>query len=409
MRMLKPNYICWQTSDMDILALEKEYFLNVYKRFPVEIEKGEGAYLIDKKGKRYLDFLSGIAVNSLGYNHPSINSALQNQIQRNLHLSNYFIQDVQVELAEKLLSLTPFSKLFFTNSGTEAIEGLLKLVKKWGNNQNKTEIIAFEGSFHGRSIGSLSITIQDKYQKSFSPLLPNIITVPFNNPDALKKAISERTTAIFYEGITGEGGIRPVSNEVFKVMAEGREKYGYLLIADEIQTGVGRTGKFYYFEHCPLVPDAVATAKGLGGGLPLGAFLVSDKLTDIFNVGEHGTTFGGNPIACAAGLATIQQISKPEFLDNIEKQGLYLQEKLTGICHEFIDITVESRGKGLMQGLQLKKDAPKVMLEAFNHGLILNTAGDNTLRFLPPLVINKSHIDEAIDKLRKTLRKAFYS
>ncbi|MEJ2542696.1 MAG: acetylornithine/succinylornithine family transaminase [Calditrichaceae bacterium] len=393
---------------MDILDIEKEYFLNVYKRFPAEIEKGEGAYLFDTKGKRYLDFLSGIAVNSLGYNHPSIISGLQKQIKRNLHLSNYFIQDVQVELAKKILSLTPYSKLFFTNSGTEAIEGLLKLVRKWGKNIDKDEIIAFEGSFHGRTLGSLSITIQEKYQKNFSPLLPKIVTVPFNNPDALKDVISNKTVAIFYEGITGEGGIRSVSKNVYQVMEEGRNRYKYLLIGDEIQTGVGRTGKFYYYEHCPIVPDAIATAKGLGGGLPLGAFLVSNELNNIFNIGEHGTTFGGNPLACTAGLATVKTISEPDFLRNIEKNGKYLKQKLSEICSRFSDIATEVRGQGLMQGLQLAKDAPKVMIEAFNEGLVLNTAGGNTLRFLPPLIINESQIDEAYNKLTKTLQKVFY-
>ena len=394
---------------MDILALEKEYFLNVYKRFPVEIEKGEGAYLYSKNGNRYLDFLSGIAVNCLGYNHPAILSSIQKQIQRNLHLSNYFIQDVQVELAKELLNLTPFSKLFFTNSGTEAIEGLLKLVRKWGKNKNKNEIIAFEGSFHGRSFGSLSITLQDKYQKNFYPLLPNIITVPFNNADALSKAISGKTAAIFYEGITGEGGIHPVSDDVYNVMKDGREKHNCLLIADEIQTGVGRTGKFYYYEHCSIQPDGIATAKGLGGGLPLGAFLVTDKLIDIFDVGEHGTTFGGNPLACAAGLTTIQIISDPNFLTNVEKQRLYLKEKLSQLGKQFNDCTFEVRGKGLMQGLQLTHDAQKVMIEAFNEGLVLNTAGGNTLRFLPPLIINKNHIDEAYEILNRTLKKVFNS
>ncbi|HES59991.1 MAG: acetylornithine/succinylornithine family transaminase [Calditrichaceae bacterium] len=394
---------------MDILALEKEYFLNVYKRFPAEIEKGEGAYLIDKQGNSYLDFLSGIAVNSLGHKHPSIIASLQKQIERNLHLSNYFVQDIQVDLAKKLLDLTPFSKAFLTNSGTEAIEGLLKLVRKWGNNKGKNEIIAFEGSFHGRSIGSLSITIQDKYQKNFTPLLPNIITVPFNKPDALKNALSKKTAAIFYEGITGEGGIHPVSDDIFSVMAEGRTKYDCLLIADEIQTGVGRTGKFYYYEYCPIIPDAVATAKGLGGGLPLGAFLVSDELTSVFDLGEHGTTFGGNPLACAAGYVVLQIVSDQNFLNNVEKNGLYLKQKLSEICDEFNDVTVERRGKGFMQGLELTKDAAKVMMEAFKQGLIINTAGDNTLRFLPPLIIEKTHIDEAYHKLIKTLRKVFYS
>jgi acetylornithine/succinyldiaminopimelate/putrescine aminotransferase len=284
----------------------------------------------------------------------------------------------------------------------------LKLVRKWGKNIDKDEIIAFEGSFHGRTLGSLSITIQEKYQKNFSPLLPKIVTVPFNNPDALKDVISNKTVAIFYEGITGEGGIRSVSKNVYQVMEEGRNRYKYLLIGDEIQTGVGRTGKFYYYEHCPIVPDAIATAKGLGGGLPLGAFLVSNELNNIFNIGEHGTTFGGNPLACTAGLATVKTISEPDFLRNIEKNGKYLKQKLSEICSRFSDIATEVRGQGLMQGLQLAKDAPKVMIEAFNEGLVLNTAGGNTLRFLPPLIINESQIDEAYNKLTKTLQKVFY-
>ena len=394
---------------MDILELEKEYFLNVYRRFPIDVEKGMGAYLIDKDGNSYLDFLAGIAVNSLGYNHPAIISALQEQIQRNLHLSNYFIQDIQVKLAKKLLSLTPFSKLFFTNSGTEAIEGLLKLVKKWGNNKGKNEIIAFEGSFHGRSLGSLSITIQEKYQKNFFPLLNNIKTVPFNDADSLRNTISDKTVAIFYEGITGEGGVRPVSNDLFNVMEEGRDQYDYLIIADEIQTGIGRTGKFYYYEYCPITLDAIATAKGLGGGLPIGAFLVNDKLADVFDMGEHGTTFGGNPLACAAGLATVEIVSDPHFLDMVEKNGIKFKNKLDEIRLEFNDDVVEVRGKGLMIGLELRRDAQKIMYEAINQGLIFNTAGGDTLRFLPPLIIDDTMVNEAYSKLRQVLSTIFNS
>lgn len=392
---------------MDILGLEKEYFIDVYKRFPIDIERGMGAYLYDKNGNSYLDFLSGIAVNSLGYQHPAIISALQKQIQRNLHLSNYFIQDIQIKLAEKLLSLTPFSKLFFTNSGTEAIEGLLKLVRKWGNENNKDEIIAFHGSFHGRSLGSLSITFQEKYQKNFFPLIDNIKSVPFNDPETLKNTITDKTAAIFYEGITGEGGVRPVSNDVFDVMKEGRDQYGYLVIADEIQTGIGRTGKFYYYESCPIIPDAIATAKGLGGGLPIGAFLVDEKLIDIFNSGEHGTTFGGNPLACAAGLATVEIISDPVFLERVEQIGIQLRNKLKEICQEYHDNTIEVRGKGLMLGMQLKCNAQKIMYEAIEQGLIFNTAGGDTLRFLPPLIIDKTMVDEAYTKLRQVLSTSF--
>jgi acetylornithine/N-succinyldiaminopimelate aminotransferase len=392
---------------MNIHDAVKQYFFDVYKRFPIDVDRGEGAYLFGKDGSKYLDFLSGIAVNALGYNHPAILSALEKQMKRNLHLSNYFIQDIQVELAARLVELTPFSKVFFTNSGTEAIEGLLKVVKKYARQNNKNEIIAFEGSFHGRSLGALSITIQEKYQGSFLPLLPDIITVPFNNATALEKAISSKTAAIFYEGITGEGGVRPVSDEMFAIMKQGRDTYGYLIIADEIQTGVGRTGKFYHFEHTPLIPDAIATAKGLGGGLPLGAFMVREHLSDIFARGEHGTTYGGNPLACAAGLATINTVADKQFLNSIEPRGNYFKLQLQRIAEEFKDQVVDVRGMGLMLGMELKEAAQSAMDEAFRQGLIINIAGGNTLRFVPPLIVDEKLIDEACNKLHKTLKFLF--
>lgn len=392
---------------MNILDKARQYFFDVYKRFPLDVDRGEGAYLLGKDGSRYLDFLSGIAVNALGYNHPAILSALERQMKRNLHLSNYFIQDVQVELAAHLIKLTPFSKVFFTNSGTESIEGLLKVVKKWARQNSKKEIIAFEGSFHGRSLGSLSITIQEKYQGSFLPLLPDIISVPFNNAAALEKAISSKTAAIFYEGITGEGGVRPVSDEIFTVMKQGRDRYGYLLIADEIQTGVGRTGKFYHFEHTPVIPDAIATAKGLGGGLPLGAFMVREHLSEIFKRGEHGTTYGGNPLACAAGLATVETIADKQFLNTVEQHGLYFKSQLQRIAEEFKGLVVDVRGMGLMLGMEVKEAAQSIMDEAFRQGLIINIAGGNTLRFVPPLIVDKQLIDEACNKLYETLKFLF--
>jgi len=392
---------------MDILDLEQECFLNVYKRFPLDLEKGKEAYLYDKNGFCYLDFLSGIAVNALGYNHPAIISAINKQMHRNLHLSNYFVQDIQIELAKKLLDLTPFSRLFFTNSGTEAIEGLLKLVKKWAFEKNKNEIIAFEGSFHGRSLGALSITIQEKYQKSFLPLLPNIKIVPFNDAEKLEETISNKTAAIFFEGITGEGGVRPVSEEIFNVLKKGREKYGFLTIMDEIQTGIGRTGKFFYYEHADFIPDAIATAKGLGGGLPLGAFLVGEHLTKIFTKGEHGTTYGGNPLACATGLATVNTVSEELFLKNVERRGNYLKSLLYAIAQDFQDIAVDVRGIGLMVGLEVREDAFKIMDEAFKQGLIINIAGGNTLRFVPPLIVDEQLIDEACEKLRLTFKHLF--
>ncbi|MGD9486865.1 MAG: aspartate aminotransferase family protein [Calditrichaceae bacterium] len=392
---------------MDIFEKEQKYFLNVYKRFPLDIDKGDGVYLYDKSGKKYLDFLSGIAVNALGYNHPAILEAIKRQLNRNLHLSNYFIQDIQIDLAERLLSLTPFSKVFFSNSGTEAIEGLLKLVKKWGHSNNKNEIIAFEGSFHGRSLGALSITLQEKYQKNFQPLLSGIKLVRFNDVKSFEETINERTAAVFFEGIAGEGGVKPLSKEIVKAMTIGREKYGYLLIADEIQTGVGRTGKFYYHEYLEFIPDAIATAKGLGGGLPLGAFLVNQKLENVFDKGEHGTTYGGNPLACAAGLAAVNTVSKESFLRDVRENGQYFMECLNNLMSEFSDYLRDVRGRGLMLGLEVKGDAEEIMKESIGQGLIFNVAGGKTLRFVPPLIVQKSDIDTACQILQDVFRKIF--
>ena len=392
---------------MDIVKEGADYIFDVYRRFPIDVDKGRGVYLYDKSGSCYLDLLAGIAVNALGYHHPAVIKAIEKQLERNLHLSNYFLQDIQLELAKTLLSLTPFKRLFFTNSGTEAVEGLLKAVKKWGKLNNKQEIIAFEGSFHGRSLGALSITIQEKYQKSFTPLIGNVRVVPFNDVDKFFESVSEKTAAVFFEGITGEGGVRPVSPEMMKAMDEAREKYGFLLVADEIQTGVGRTGAFYYYEKTGVIPDAIATAKGLGGGLPLGAFLVNEKLADIFSKGEHGTTYGGNPLACAAGLATIKIVSDKAFLLDVEKKGDYFKGLLGEIMEEFPEHVREIRGEGLMLGLEVSEKAYALMDEAVNHGLIFNVAGGNTLRFVPPLIISFSELDEAAEKLQVTFKHVF--
>ncbi len=392
---------------MDLFSRAKNNLISVYKPFPIDVDKGKGVYLYDKDGTCYLDFLAGIAVNALGYQHPAINEAILKQIKRNLHLSNYFVQDVQISLAERLLSLTPFSKLFFTNSGTEAIEGLLKLVKKWGNEHNKKEIIAFSGSFHGRSLGALSITMQDKHQKHFLPLLPNVIEVPFDDTAAFEAAINENTLAVFYEGITGEGGVRPVSRFMLDAMKAGREKYGYLLVADEIQTGVGRTGSFYYFEQTDLIPDALATAKGLGGGLPLGAFLVNEKLQDVFQRGHHGTTYGGNPLACATGLAAVEIISNQVFLDSVQQKGSYFKGLLYELANDFNDVVSDVRGEGLMLGVEVGEYALDIMNTAFKNGLLFNVAGGNTLRFIPPLIVERNDIDAAYEKIRLTFKSLF--
>ncbi len=392
---------------MDIFTRGKKYLIDVYKRFPLDVDRGEGIYLFDKQGKKYLDFLAGIAVNALGYQHPAVNEAILKQLHRNLHLSNYFLQDIQIALAEQLVTISGLSKVFFTNSGTEAIEGLLKLVKKWGNRNRKNEIIAFSGSFHGRSLGALSITMQEKYQKSFEPLLSNIKTVPCNDVQAFESAINDRTLAVFYEGIMGEGGVRPISEELLTAVYRGRERFGYLIITDEIQTGVGRTGTFYYYQKSGFMPDGVATAKGLGGGLPLGAFIVNEELGTILEKGEHGTTYGGNPLACASGLATVKIVSQPKFLRHVTEVGKYLKKRLVTLAEQYPSIILEIRGEGLMLGMEVNQKAPELMFEACAQGLLFNIAGGNVLRFVPPLIIDKPAVDEAAEKLRHAFVKIF--
>ncbi|RMH62878.1 MAG: acetylornithine/succinylornithine family transaminase [Calditrichaeota bacterium] len=384
---------------------EKDLFIQVYKRFPEPIDHGEGIYLFDQKGRKYLDFLSGIAVNALGYNHPAVLQAVEKQLKRNLHLSNYFVQDVQLELAESLLNLTPYSKLFLSNSGTEAIEGLIKLVRKWGLQRGKRKIIAFEGGFHGRTLGAVSITGQSKYRESFQPLLPDIEFIPFNDVNALNNALDENVAGVFFEGITGEGGIVPISDAMLKALKQGKEKYDFLIITDEIQTGVGRTGYFYYYETFPFSPDAIATAKGLGGGLPLAAFCVKEEIADVFSPGEHGTTYGGNPLACAAGLATVREVSQPAFLAHVRDTGAYLMQRLKEIIDLYPDLCLDVRGSGLMCGLDVARNGSEIMHAAFHKGLIFNIAGGGkTLRFLPPLIIGKENVDEAMDILLPLLK-----
>jgi predicted acetylornithine/succinylornithine family transaminase len=392
---------------MDLFEEAERYFLNVYNRIPLNIKYGKGVWLYDDKGDRYLDFIAGIAVNALGYNHPVINKAITNQLKKNLHLSNYFIQDVQLNLAQKLISLTPCcSKIFFCNSGAEANEGLLKLVKKWGNKYDKSQIVSFTGSFHGRTIGALSITGQDKYTKNFKPLLPHIKLASFNDVNSLRKVISSKTCAVFFEGISGEGGVKQISAELIQTIIELKEKYGFLVIIDEIQTGIGRTGKFYSYEHLNIIPDAISTAKALGGGLPLAAFLVSEKLADILESGEHGTTFGGNPLACAAGFASVNIISESTFLQNVVACGKYLIEGINKLKSEYPQIIVDVRGAGLMIGIEIKKVGLDIVKEARNMGILINiTAGNTVLRLLPPLIIGLKHMNYFLQCLNQILSK----
>ncbi len=382
---------------MNWIEAAESVFLPVFKRLPVEVDRGEGVYLIDRSGKRYLDFLSGIGVNALGYAHPAVLKAIERQVQRNLHLSNYFVQDVQIELAERLIRYSRMARLFFTNSGTEAIEGALKIVKKWGNQHGKSEIVCFEGAFHGRTIGALSVTAQEKYQKSFQPLLPGVKHVPYNQPEALRQVISEKTAAVVLEFVQGEGGVVPATPEFVETLAQLREQYGFLIIADEIQAGVGRTGYFFSYEHYGIQPDIVTSAKALGGGLPLGAFLVAAPLVDVLVRGEHGTTFGGNPVSCAAGIAVVDELMENGLLAHVQSVGRYFQEKLQALQQQFPDKIREVRGRGLMQAMVIHEEGYPYVLKGIEHGLIFNATATNVLRFLPPLIVTEQEIDEAVE------------
>ncbi len=380
------------------------YFLPVFKRLPVEVERGEGVYLIDRQGKRYLDFLSGIGVNALGYAHPAILNAIEKQLHRNLHLSNYFVQDVQIELARRLIHYSGMARLFFTNSGTEAIEGALKIVKKWANQHGKSEIVCFEGAFHGRTIGALSVTAQEKYQKSFQPLLPGIKHIPFNDVNKLKETISENTAAVVLEFVQGEGGVVPAHEDFVQELVNLREQYQFLIIADEIQAGIGRTGYFFSYEHYGIRPDIITSAKALGGGMPLGAFLVDEPLVDVLVRGEHGTTFGGNPVSCAAGIAVVDELMKNGLLAHVKEMGDYFSAQLRELQQKYPEKIKEVRGRGLMQAMVIQEEGYPYVLKGIEKGLIFNATATNVLRFLPPLIVNREEIDIAVAVLDDLLK-----
>ncbi len=389
---------------MNDFEREAEYFFHTYKRLPLEIDRGDGVFLTGKDGKQYLDMFGGLAVNSLGYGHPRVLEAIDKQSRKYIHLSNYFLQEPQVRLAELLTRHTGYKKVFLTNSGTESIEGSMKLARKWGSAKGKQEFISFTNAFHGRTMGALSLMDKAKYRDGYEPFLPHCTHVAFNDPASLRRAVNAETAAVILETIQGEGGICPVSTALAEEMETLRKKYDFLIIADEIQSGLGRTGKFFGFQHFDLHPDIVAIAKPLGGGLPLGAFLGNEKVASVFNVGVHGTTFGGNPVACAAGIAVITELIDHGVMKNAETQGQLLKSQLLELKAEFPALISEVRGFGLMIGVELTRECESTVTALRERGMLLNCTNNNVLRFLPPLIIQDSHIREAIGKLREVFQ-----
>lgn len=389
----------------EIMALDKAYFLPVFNRLPLALDYGEGAYVYDTGGKKYLDFLAGIAVNSLGYGHPKLVAAISEQAGRLIHCSNLYYTEGQARLCAKLAALSKLSKVFIANSGAEANDGAIKLARKYGKSiaADKYEIITAARSFHGRTLATLTATGQPSYQQGFGPLLPGFTYVPFNDLQALKNAVSKKTCAVMLEPIQGEGGIQVPAQDYLAKVKEICEASSALLIFDEIQTGIGRTGKMFACEHYAVLPDIITLAKGLGGGVPIGSILVNEKVSAIIEAGDHGSTFGGNPLACAAANAVLAAIEQENLCNNAAVIGEYLHNRLTALQNEYPRLVTEVRGKGLIIGLELSRPGRDIVLSCLEYGAIINCTANNVLRFVPPLIVSNKHVDELIEILAKVL------
>ena len=377
--------------------------VHTYNRFPVVLDHGEGVYLYDTEGKKYLDFAAGIAVCGLGYSNEEYKTALKNQIDLLTHTSNLYYNTTCGKAAKALLKACEMDKVFFTNSGTEAIEGALKAARKYAYKKGtgRYEFIAMEDSFHGRSMGALAVTGNKHYQEAFGPMIPGIKFAQYNDLDSVKKLVNDKTCAIIFETVQGEGGIYPATKEFIEGVRKLCDEKGILLILDEIQCGMGRTGSMFAFQQYGVKPDVLTVAKALGCGVPVGAFAATEEVAKALVPGDHGTTYGGNPLACAAATKVFELFEKQHVLDNVKEVSAYFEEKLDELV-ETIDVVVERRGMGLMQGLELSVNPKDVIAKALDNGLILFSAGTNVIRFVPPLVITKADVDECIAKLKKS-------
>lgn len=393
----------------DYIERGENAVLHTYNRFPVVLERGEGVHLYDLEGKEYLDFGAGIAVFSLGYGNQEYNQALKNQIDKLLHTSNLYYNVPMTEAAEKLLKASGLSRVFFTNSGTEAVEGAIKAARKYawlkdGNTDH--EIIAMKHSFHGRSMGALSVTGNTHYQEPFKPLIGGIKFADFNNLDSVKQQVTEKTCAIILETVQGEGGIYPADPEFLKGIRKLCDEQDILLILDEIQCGMGRTGSMFAFQDYGVMPDIMTSAKALGCGVPVGAFVLNEKTAKNSLVpGDHGTTYGGNPFACAAVSKVFDLFEEQHILEHVKKITPYFEEKLDMLVDKYEFLTAR-RGKGLMQGLVVAgRPVGEIVTKALENGLIAISAGNDVLRFVPPLIITEHDIDEMVEKLEASFRK----
>ena len=385
----------------------EQVILHTYNRFQIVLEKGQGVRLYDVEGKEYLDFAAGIAVFALGYNNPKYSQALKNQIDKVIHTSNLYYNIPMIEAAQKLVKASGLSKVFFTNSGTEAIEGAIKVARKYAylkDGCTDHEIIAMDHSFHGRSLGALSVTGNAHYQEPFKPLIGGVKFAKFNDLESVKAQITDKTCGIIMETVQGEGGIYPADPEFIKGVRKLCDEKDILLILDEIQCGMGRTGDLFACQGYGVMPDVMTCAKALGCGVPVGAFVLNEKTANASLVpGDHGTTYGGTPFACAAVSKVFELFEEENIMEHVRQITPYLEKKLDGLVEKY-DFITKRRGKGLMQGLVLEgKPVGEVVTKAIENGLLVISAGSNVLRLVPPLVITEADIDEMIEKLEKSL------
>ena len=381
--------------------------LPVYPRSPVRPVRGEGAYLFGENGEKYLDFASGIAVNLLGHGHPHLTRAIQEQAATLIHVSNLYGSPQGEALAQRLVDLTFADTVFFTNSGAEAVECAIKTARRYHHHHGRTErnvLITFRNAFHGRTIGTISATDQAKLREGFAPLLPGFTVVEFDDLEAAEAAVGDDTAGFLLEPIQGEGGIRPASREFMRGLRRICDENDLMLVLDEVQCGVARTGRLYAYEHYGIEPDILATAKGIGGGFPMGACLATEKAAAGMTLGTHGSTFGGNPLAMAAGQAVLDVVANDEFLEQVTRIG----ERLRGALEQMIpnhDHLFESvRGIGLMLGVKMKTDSRAFVTFLREHGLLTVAAGDNVMRVLPPLIIEEAHVAEFVERLSEAAR-----
>lgn len=388
-----------------IMELDRQHYMPVFARYPIVLSHGEGPYVYDAEGKKYLDFLAGIAVNVLGHAHPKLVAAIAKQAGKLIHCSNLYYTEEQARLITSLAELSGLDKVFLANSGAEANEGAIKLARKYGKtiHQDKLEIISAEHGFHGRTLATLTATAQPKYQKGYEPLPAGFKYVPYNDFEALKAAVTPNTCAIMLEPIQGEGGVNVPAEGYLEKVRQLCDQNDILLIFDEIQTGMGRTGKMFAYEHFNIKPDIVTLAKGLGGGVPIGAFLAHDKVANVFGPGDHGSTFGGNPLACAAANAVLSVMNDENLAANAAAVGSYMVKELTKLQNKYPALITEVRGKGLMVGINLTQPGRDIVGKCLDNGVIINCTAGNVLRLVPPLNINEGHIDEVIKVLDEVL------